>query len=92
MENFLSCRAPSDASSLGKKRSFTQIVNILIRSAQSKNNNGYRNINNIKFKVAHIFVVAVVSPFLASEPTGFASASGLTEGAGAGGSAWLSSL
>ena len=57
-------------------------------------NNGYRNINNIKFKVAHIFVVAVVSPFLASEPTGFASASGLTEGAGngAGGSAWLSSL
>jgi len=54
MENFLSCRAPSDASS--------------------------------------IFVVAVVSPFLASEPTGFASASGLTEGAGAGGSAWLSSL
>jgi len=90
MENFLSCRAPSDASSLGKKRSFTQIVNILIRSAQSKNNNAYRNINNIKFKVAHIFVVAVVSPFLASEPTGFASASGLTEGAG--GSAWLSSL
>jgi hypothetical protein len=77
-----------------EKRSFTQIVNILIRSAQSKNNNGYRNINNTKFKVAHIFVVAVASPFLASEPTGFASASGLTEGAGngAGCSAWLSSL
>lgn len=71
-------------------------MNILIKSAQSKNNNGYRNINNIKFKVAHIFVVAVASPFLASEPTGFASASSLTEGSGNGngdgGTAWLSNL
>lgn len=39
-----------------------------------------------------IFVVAVASPFLASEPTGVASASGLTEDAGGDGSARLSSL
>ena len=73
------------------KKSFTQIVNILIRSAQSKNNNGYRNTNNIKIQEAHIFVVAVASPFLASEPTGVASPSGLPEGA-AGGSVRLSGL
>jgi len=42
--------------------------------------------------------VAVASPFLASEPTGFASASGLTGGSGNGngngdgGTAWLSNL
>jgi hypothetical protein len=60
-------------------------VDILIRSAQSKNNNGYRNTNNIKIQEAHIFVVAVTSPFLAaSEPTRVASPSGLPEGAGAG--------
>jgi hypothetical protein len=38
-----------------------------------------------------IFVVAVASPFLASEPTGVASPSGLPEGA-AGGSVRLSGL
>jgi hypothetical protein len=60
-------------------------VNILIKSAQSKNNNGYRNTNNIKIEEAHIFVVAVASPFLAaSEPTSVASPSGLPEGAAAG--------
>lgn len=48
MENFnFSCRAPSDASSLGNNNS-NKIVNILIRSAQSKGNNGYHNTNNIK--------------------------------------------
>jgi hypothetical protein len=93
MEN-LSRRAPSDASSLGKKdrshkceytNQIGTIKKIMFIAA---------SINNIKYEVAHIFVVAVASPFLASDPTGFASASGLTEGAGndAGSSAWLSRL
>jgi hypothetical protein len=66
-------------------------VDILIRSAQIKNNNDYCNTNNIKIQEAHIFVVAVASPFLASEPIGVASRSSLPEGA-AGGSVWLSDL
>ena len=32
------------------KKTFTQIVNIVHRSAQSKNNIGYRNTNNLKIQ------------------------------------------
>ena len=89
MQNF-SCRAPSDASSL-KNNNSQEIVNILIRSAQSKGNNGHRNTNNIKqIQMAHLFVAVVASPFLASEPSAAASPSGLPGGAG--GSARVSGL